>query len=51
MNTIIQQTCIEFIEKVAKFISGEGIKNLIELEEGFKEISEDFIKGATKAYL
>ena len=51
MNTIIQQTCVEFIEKVAKFISGEEVKTLIELEEGIKEISEEFIKGMIKAYL
>jgi hypothetical protein len=51
LNNIIQQNCIKFIEKVTKFISGESIKTLVELEEGFKEISEDFIRGTTKAYL
>ena len=51
MNKIIQQICTEFIEKIIKFVSEGEIKTLTELEEGFKEISDDFVKGIMKAYL
>ena len=51
MNKIIQQICINFIEKITEFTSGEGVKTLIELEERFKEISDNFLTGVIKAYL
>jgi len=51
LNNIIQQVCIEFIEKIIKFVSEEEIKTLYELEEGFKEISDNFLTGIMKAYL
>lgn len=51
MNNIIQQVCIEFIEKILKFVSEEEIKTLYELEEGLKKISDNFLTEIMKAYL
>ena len=51
MNNIIQQVCIEFIENIIKFVSDGEVKTLYELEEGFKKISDNFLKGIMKVYL
>lgn len=51
MNNIIQQVCTKFIERIIKFVSEEKVKTLYELEEGFKEISNNFLTEIMKVYL
>lgn len=50
MDNSIQQGCINFIDNVKKYFS-EGMKTFIDLEEGLKELSDDFIRSMIKAYL
>lgn len=51
MNKIIQEICKKFINEITQFVSGEEIKTLSEMEEGFKGISDVFLREIMKAYL
>lgn len=50
-NMIIQQNCVDFIEKVCRFLSDKNVKGFPELEDGLKELSNEFIRKMIKAYL
>ena len=50
MSKSIQQGCINFIDNVMKYFS-EGMKTFVDLEEGLKEISDEFIRSTIKTYL
>lgn len=50
MSKSIQQDCINFIDNVMKYFK-EGTKTLVDLEDGLKDISNEFIRTLIKTYL